>query len=86
MKDQELPKAISAIKKAVRGFKTPAVSVVAETKDPYKILISCILSLRTQDGATADASSRLFGLAATPQKMLGLEVETVEDLFSLLGR
>ena len=75
MKDQELPKVISAIKKAVRGFKTPAVSVVAETKDPYKVLISCILSLRTQDWVTADASARLFGLAATPETMLGLGVE-----------
>lgn len=85
MKDHELPKALSAIKKAAKGFKTPAVSVVAETKDPYKVLISCILSLRTQDGTTADASARLFSLAATPQKMLGLDVEAVEKAIYPVG-
>ena len=85
MKDQELPKVISAIKKAVRGFKTPAVSAVAQTKDPYKVLISCILSLRTQDGTTADASARLFDLAATPEKMLALNVETVEKAIYPVG-
>lgn len=85
MKDNEFPKAVSAIKKAVRGFKTPAVSVVAKAKDPYKVLISCILSLRTQDGTTADASVRLFGLAATPHKMLGLNVEVVEKAIYPVG-
>jgi endonuclease-3 len=47
--------------------------VVAEaTRDPFRVLIACILSLRTQDTTTGPAAARLFALAHTPQAMLRL--------------
>jgi endonuclease III len=51
------------------------------TKDqPYKVLVACILSLRTKDEVTIPASKRLFAVADTPQKMVTLNVEEVEKL------
>lgn len=41
-------------------------------RDPYRILISCLLSLRTKDEVTIPATERLFSLAGTPGKMVRL--------------
>jgi endonuclease III len=50
-----------------------ALAVVADTTgDPFRVLIACILSLRTQDTTTGPAAERLFALAATPATMLAL--------------
>lgn len=67
------------LKKAVQNMKLPAVGVVAEeTGDPFHILISCLLSLRTRDETTAAASTRLFRLANNPSEMLGLIEKQIE--------
>ncbi len=76
---------ISLIKKQVRTFALPIVSEVAERTDPYLILISCILSLRTQDKTTAQASSRLFEVADTPGKMARLTEKRIEKLIYPVG-
>ncbi|HEY3346006.1 MAG TPA: endonuclease III, partial [Nitrospirota bacterium] len=77
MKEQEIPEAVAILKKAVKAWKTPAVTVVAEGGEPFKVLVSCIISLRTQDRTTAEASARLFALADTPQALAGLPEETI---------
>ena len=43
--------------------------VAEETRDPFRVLIACILSLRTQDTTTGPAAKRLFALADTPETM-----------------
>jgi endonuclease-3 len=85
MRPEDIDKAISRIKLAVKPWQTPAVTVVAREKDPYKVLISCILSLRTQDKTTADASARLFELAGTPTEMLGLDAAAIEKAIYPVG-
>lgn len=55
------------------SLKPPVVGIIADTtKDPFLVLISCILSLRTRDETTAAASARLFGIADTPRTLLNL--------------
>lgn len=47
------------------GSPLPSVSLIAaENNDPYRILVSTILSLRTKDKVTLEASGRLFAKAA----------------------
>ena len=61
------------------GETLPAVSEIARKKrDPFKILMSTILSLRTKDEVTAQASKRLFAIAATPSAIAGTPVRTIE--------
>ena len=43
------------------------------------MLISCVMSLRTKDETTLPASERLFALATTPQEMIQLSVEQIEQ-------
>lgn len=59
---------------------------MAETYgSPFRVLISCILSLRTQDATTAKASQRLFALADTPQSTLKLTAKKIEKLIFPVG-
>lgn len=61
------------------------ISSMDEADDPYKLLVSCILSLRTKDETTYPAAKRLFELAGTPQEMLRLEPETIEKTIYPVG-
>lgn len=82
----EIHKVIEILKEDVKKWDTPAVGIVAErTKDPFKVLISCILSLRTKDGTTAQASRRLFSLADNPEGMSKLIVEKIERAIFPVG-
>jgi endonuclease-3 len=47
-------------------------AVAQDSRDPFRILISCLISLRTKDEVTAEAAARLFRLAGTPRAMLRL--------------
>ena len=64
----------------------PAVSFIAITKnDPFCVLISTILSLRTKDDVTLKASERLLERAKTPEDMLRLSQEEIEKLIYPVG-
>ncbi len=79
-------KAIGILKEEVKRWKTPAVGIVAQrTRDPFKVLISCILSLRTKDDTTEKANDRLFSLASTPAEMLRLSKERIEKAIFPVG-
>ena len=41
-------------------------------RDPFRILVACLLSLRTRDEVTGPAAERLFALASTPAELLAL--------------
>lgn len=67
-------------------WQTPVVTLIAEASDsPFKVLISCILSLRTQDSTTAQASRRLFALADSPETMVRLTVKKIEEAIYPVG-
>jgi endonuclease-3 len=86
MKDQEIHKAIRILRREVPKWETPIVTLMAETyRSPFRVLISCILSLRTQDGTTAQASHRLFALADTPEKMLRLSEQKIAKTIYPVG-
>ncbi|WP_085812585.1 endonuclease III domain-containing protein [Geoanaerobacter pelophilus] len=88
MRDDQIHEGMAILEDAVRtrGWVTPAVTIVAtQDRDPYKVLVSCILSLRTRDQVTAEASQRLFALADTPQKMALLEVAKIEQAIYPVG-
>ena len=51
----------------------------------FKILISCLLSLRTQDKNTEIASKRLFSVADIPEKIIKLPIKKLEKLIYSSG-
>ncbi len=54
-------------------------------KNPFKILLSCLLSLRTQDRTTGEASRRLFALASTPEAMASLSEDAIRKAIYPVG-
>lgn len=54
-------------------------------KDPYLILISCLLSLRARDVITYPVSKELFKYARTPQEMLALSLSKLEKIIQPIG-
>lgn len=54
-------------------------------KDPYKTLISTILSSRTKDEVTLAASNRLFIKAPNINKLNGLKTEEIKKLIYPVG-
>jgi endonuclease-3 len=85
MTDQDIDKVVQILHRTVRQWDDPAVTQVAQKRDPYLVLISCILSLRTQDGTTHLASQRLFRLANRPDKMIKLSPEAIEQAIYPVG-
>ncbi len=86
MDNGDITQVFKILRESIAPFTTPAVTLVSETtRDPFKVLISCILSLRTQDGTTGAASERLFKLADSPVKMGQLSTTTIEEAIYPVG-
>jgi endonuclease-3 len=66
----------------IDGLELPAVEKISESQkeDPFQILISTLLSARTQDATTLAASTRLLAKASTPQAMAKLTTRQIEKL------
>lgn len=53
--------------------------------DPFRILIGCVISLRTKDEVTYPATERLFERATTPEQMARLREGTIAKLIYPAG-
>ena len=61
MRSVNIDKIYSILKKEVIDYKVPIVDLIQiQTKDPFKVLITTILSARTKDGTTSIAAKKLF--------------------------
>ena len=86
MKDPEIHAAVRILRREAPKWQTPVVTLIAEASDsPFKVLISCILSLRTQDSTTAQASRRLFALADSPETMVRFSAKKIEQVVFHVG-
>ena len=86
MTDREIHQAVRILRREVPKWDTPVVTLMAETyESPFRVLISCILSLRTQDATTAKASHRLFAIADSPQAMVKLTAKKIAKLIYPVG-
>ena len=78
---------VRTLKRAVRAWSPPAVAQVqaAAPDDPFRVLVSCLLSLRTKDAVTEVAARRLFALADTPAAILALPRRAIERAIYPVG-
>lgn len=87
MREDQIHSAIRILRREVRRWQEPVVGVVAResARDPFRILISCLLSLRTKDKTTSEASARLFVLGRTPVGLLKLSRRRIERAIYPVG-
>jgi endonuclease III len=77
---------IARLRREAPRWRPTALAEVAErSPDPFRVLIACLLSLRTKDETTGPASDRLFALADTPEKMRHLEPGQIERAIFPVG-
>lgn len=53
--------------------------------DPFRVLMACLLSLRTQDTTTGPAAARLFALADSPAALARLPAARIERAIYPVG-
>jgi endonuclease III len=86
MKRSDIHTVIEILREEYKGWQTPAVTIVAQCNgSPFKVLISCIISLRTKDDVTAQASARIFERAQTPATMAELSADEISHLIYPAG-
>lgn len=77
---------MARLRAAAPAWNAPVVTFIAlQTGDPFRVLISCLLSLRTKDETTGPASQRLFALADTAARMRGLDRCQIEKAIYPVG-
>ncbi|HHT9132148.1 MAG TPA: endonuclease III domain-containing protein [Candidatus Tripitaka californicus] len=84
----DISRVLAILKQENKKYREPAVSVVARSGNSskvFKVLVSCLLSLRTKDLVTSQASERLFSLAESPEEMTSLDVSTIERAIYPVG-
>jgi len=59
--------------------------LAARRRDPFAVLVSTILSLRTKDEVTAEASRRLLAVAPGPRELSRMPVRRIERLIYPVG-
>jgi endonuclease-3 len=86
MSPGEIGAVIRTLRRRAPSWRPTAVAeVAAEQPDPFRVLIACLLSLRTQDATTREASERLFRVADTPATMGRLPASRIARLIFPVG-
>jgi endonuclease-3 len=81
-----LPAILRRLRREAARQQAPIVTLIAvTTREPWRVLSSCILSLRTQDQVTAKAAERMFARWPTIEAMAGADVKEVEKAIFPVG-
>ncbi len=82
-----LERVLRILRREVPKWKVPAVGAIAgEAVDrPFETLVSTILSLRTKDKVTEEASRRLLSAAASPEAIAVMPRTRIEKLIYPVG-
>ena len=78
---------IKILRKATKDMPPPMSELIAQKyhRNPFLILISCLLSLRAQDVVTYPISVALFKQAKTPEEFLKMPMEKLEKIIYSTG-
>jgi len=84
--NRALPALLRRLRAEYARGQAPVVTLIAvATREPYRVLASCILSLRTQDATTAKAAARLFAIAPNVEALAAADPRVVEKAIYPVG-
>jgi endonuclease-3 len=83
---RRLPGVVRLLRDHLHEVDPPVVTLIAQqARDPFRVLVSTILSARTKDDVTAAASARLFAVAPDAAAVAALPVRRLERLIFPVG-
>jgi len=86
MDNKTIEKVLNVLKEEYKKWEAPIVTEIADrTKDPFRVLVSTVLSARTKNAVTREASLKLFERASTPEELLELSPGEIEKLIYPVG-
>jgi endonuclease-3 len=80
-----ISRVLGLVEKEALDWKDTALTQVGQSGRPFRLLIGCVLSLRTKDETTYPATERLFALADTPETMADLPTGRIETAIYPVG-
>ncbi len=80
----EIKKVFDKIEQILKG-KAHLDELATKKQDPFKVLIATILSARTRDTNTREATETLFSKYSSPQEIANADVEELEHLIYKSG-
>ena len=84
--DRAINRVYATLKKEFAKNRVPVVDLIeAQTKDPFKVLVTTMLSARTKDQTTTDAAQRLFAKVRHADDLDALSVNEIETLIFPVG-
>jgi endonuclease-3 len=86
MREDDIHVFLHLVKKAIKPWPPPVVvRLAAQGAGPFQVLIACVLSLRTRDQTTAEASKRLFATSSDPKSMSEMDLREIERAIFPVG-
>lgn len=76
---------LETLHKEVQGLTATTLAQVEKTRDPFRLLVACVISLRTKDHVTAQAAARLFAVAPDAPSLARLPAERIAELIYPAG-
>jgi endonuclease-3 len=76
--DRRITVMMAVLRREARRWNAPVfTSAPSAPHDPFRVLVGCLLSLRTKDETTGPASERLFALADSPAALRRLSAPRI---------
>ena len=85
MNPPDISKIMNILEEHFDYTKRTTLNRMRQKPDAFKILISCLLSLRARDESTEKVSEKLFAVADTPEKIAKLPTAKLEKLIFSSG-
>lgn len=86
MKDSDIHAVISILRESAREWQPALVDGMGKNeRNPYRVLIATILSLRTKDTLTEKIAPQLFALADNPYDMIRYAPEEIAEVIYPVG-
>jgi endonuclease-3 len=85
VKDADISSVVRVLRQEYAKLREPIVTRMSRRRDPFKVLVSTVISARTKDDVTGAASKRLYGVADTPEKMQRLTEAKIAKLIYPAG-
>jgi len=85
MNPSDIPKIMNILEEHFDYTERTTLNRMRQKPDAFKILISCLLSLRARDESTEKVSEKLFAVADTPEKIAKLPTAKLEKLIFSSG-